>query len=154
MSRMAALVIATGLVTGMLAEAQDQQKAETKQVVLQQNCPVTGAKTDRTLYVDHNGKRIYVCSKECVATIKQDPEKYLAKLEGDGITVAKVQTTCPVMGGKVDKDTYVDHGGKRIYMCCAGCRGALEADPAKFIKKLESEGVALDPADSATVGKQ
>ncbi|MBM4143626.1 MAG: hypothetical protein FJ225_08570 [Lentisphaerae bacterium] len=57
-----------------------------------------------------------------------------------------LQEACPVTGGKIDKASYVDHDGKRIYMCCPGCAGALKADPVKYIKKLESEGIALDPA--------
>jgi YHS domain-containing protein len=57
-----------------------------------------------------------------------------------------MQTTCPVMGGKIDKTSYVDVAGKRIYLCCAGCAGAVKADPEKYIKKLEGEGVTLDAA--------
>jgi hypothetical protein len=67
--------------------------------------------------------------------------------------VAKVQTTCPVMGGAIDKALYVDHDGKRIYVCCKGCIGAIQKDPAKFIKKLEAEGVTIEvaPADTNAV---
>ena len=35
--------------------------------------------------------------------------------------LAKEQTTCPIMGGKIDKTVYADHDGKRVYFCCAGC---------------------------------
>ena len=56
------------------------------------------------------------------------------------------QTTCPVMGGAINKALFVDHDGKRIYLCCAGCTGAVKADPAKYIKKLEDQGIALDKA--------
>ena len=54
------------------------------------------------------------------------------------------QTVCPVMGGKINKTSFVDYDGKRIYMCCAGCEGLLKKDPAKYIKKLEDAGVTLD----------
>ena len=33
----------------------------------------------------------------------------------------KVQTVCPVMGGVINKDLYVDYKGKRIYFCCPDC---------------------------------
>jgi len=56
------------------------------------------------------------------------------------------QTTCPVMGGKISKDLYVEHDGKRIYVCCPGCIGKIKADPAKYITKLEQAGVVLDAA--------
>jgi hypothetical protein len=48
------------------------------------------------------------------------------------------------MGGKIDKALFVDHAGKRIYVCCRGCIRAVRADPEKYIAKLESEGVVLE----------
>lgn len=58
----------------------------------------------------------------------------------------KAQTVCPVMGGKINKDSFVDVDGKRIYLCCQGCEKAILADPDKFLKKMEDEGIVLDPA--------
>lgn len=57
---------------------------------------------------------------------------------------AKRQTTCPVMGGEVDRTLHADHGGKRVYFCCAGCVEPFERDPEKYIGKLEAEGVELE----------
>jgi YHS domain-containing protein len=62
----------------------------------------------------------------------------------------KEQTTCPVMGGKVDKSLYLDVDGKRIYVCCKGCIATLQKDPTKYIRKLESEGVAIESAPANT----
>lgn len=62
---------------------------------------------------------------------------------------ALVQTTCPVMGGKIDKDLYVDVEGKRIYACCAGCLDKIREEPDKYIKKLEDQGVVLEKAPGA-----
>lgn len=59
----------------------------------------------------------------------------------------KKQTTCPVMGGKINKAQYADVKGKRIYVCCAGCIGKIKADPDKYIKQLEAEGITLDKAE-------
>lgn len=56
----------------------------------------------------------------------------------------KPQTNCPVMGGKINKNLYVDANGKRIYVCCGGCIGKVKADPEKYIKKLEDEGITLE----------
>jgi len=52
------------------------------------------------------------------------------------------QTKCPVLGGAINKDLYVDYEAKRIYFCCAGCPREFEKDPAKYMKKLEEQGVA------------
>jgi len=67
--------------------------------------------------------------------------------EGDAAK-SKPQTTCPVLGGKIDKDVYVDHQGKRIYLCCKGCIDTFKKDPAKYLKKLEDEGVSLEDTPS------
>lgn len=56
------------------------------------------------------------------------------------------QTTCPVMGGKINKDLYVDIEGVRIYVCCKGCIAPIKADPKKFIEKMKAEGVELEKA--------
>lgn len=72
----------------------------------------------------------------------------------------KVQTTCPVMGGPVDKKLFVDAEGKRIYLCCKGCIDPVKKDPKKYIAKLEAQGVTLDktpkrkaPAEKPATGK-
>jgi len=58
----------------------------------------------------------------------------------------KPQTTCPVLGGIVDKNVYADYQGKRIYFCCKGCDAEFNKDPEKYMKKLQEEGVTLEPA--------
>ena len=63
--------------------------------------------------------------------------------EGDAAK-SKPQTTCPVMGGKINKEIYTDYEGKRVYFCCKGCIGEFKKNPAKHIKKLEDAGVALE----------
>lgn len=59
------------------------------------------------------------------------------------------QTTCPVMGGAINKDLFFDYEGKRIYVCCEGCLGKVEEDPEKYVKQLEDEGVVLDRTPGA-----
>ena len=55
-----------------------------------------------------------------------------------------VQTECPVMGGKINKNLYVDYHGKRIYVCCGMCIGKVKANPEKYIKELEAKGISLE----------
>jgi YHS domain-containing protein len=62
---------------------------------------------------------------------------------------AKPQTTCPVMGNKINKAIYADHEGKRVYFCCAGCVDTFKGDPGKYLKKLEDEGVTIAKAPGA-----
>jgi hypothetical protein len=65
----------------------------------------------------------------------------------------KKQTTCPVMGGKINKAQYADVEGHRIYVCCPGCIGKIKAEPAKYIKQLKAQGVELEKAP-ATKGEK
>ncbi len=58
-----------------------------------------------------------------------------------------VQTKCPVMGEKINKKYYVDHGGKRVYLCCPACIDKVKADPEKYITMLEKEGVELEKVE-------
>ncbi len=57
---------------------------------------------------------------------------------------SKVQATCPVTGGKINKEVFADQDGKRVYFCCRGCVETFKKDPAKYVKKLEDAGVVLD----------
>ena len=54
------------------------------------------------------------------------------------------QTTCPVMGGAINKDLYVDHEGKRIYVCCEACLDDVKANPEKYIKELAEKGQRVE----------
>jgi len=128
-------------------------KPKAPEIKGQTTCPVMGGKINKDLYVDHDGRRIYVCCKGCIAAVKKEPAKYIKVLESKGETVAKLQTTCPVMGGKINKKQYVDAKGKRIYVCCPGCIGKIKAAPEKYIQKLEHDGVILDPVPKATKHK-
>jgi len=112
----------------------------------QTTCPVMGGEVNTNLYVDYDGKRIYVCCKGCIETVKKDPVKYIRELEAAGVTLTKTQTTCPVLGGKIDNKVYADYKGQRVYFCCSGCIQKFQNDPEKYLKKLETEGVTPEPA--------
>jgi len=65
----------------------------------------------------------------------------------------KPQTTCPVLGGDIDKSVYVDYQGKRIYFCCMGCDAEFKKNPEMYMKKLREAGVALEPAPGSPAKK-
>ena len=65
----------------------------------------------------------------------------------------KPQTVCPVRGDKIDKSTYVDYQGKRIYFCCEGCDKDFKKDPEKYLKKLQDEGVTPEPTPAGAPKK-
>ena len=61
------------------------------------------------------------------------------------------QTLCPIMGGAINPDVFVDHKGYRIYFCCPGCDGAFNKDPNKYIETMQAEGIILEPTPA--IGK-
>lgn len=54
------------------------------------------------------------------------------------------QKSCPLTGEPIDKKSYLDHQGKRIYVCCDGCLSALKKDPEKAIKDLAAKGESVE----------
>lgn len=52
----------------------------------QTTCPVLAGNIDKNVYVDYQGKRIYFCCTGCDAEFKKNPDKYMKKLEEQGVT--------------------------------------------------------------------
>jgi YHS domain-containing protein len=65
------------------------------------------------------------------------------------------QTKCPVLGGNIDKSTYVDYKGQRVYFCCKGCDDEFKKNPEKYLEKMKSEGITPEksPAAAGQSGK-
>ncbi|MCI5208982.1 MAG: YHS domain-containing protein [Candidatus Electrothrix sp. ATG2] len=73
-----------------------------------------------------------------------------------GTVLAEPQTTCPVMGGKInkEKEIYADYQGKRVYFCCEACIEPFKKDPEKYLAKMketgqEPEAVPAESGDAA-----
>jgi len=67
-------------------------------------------------------------------------EAALAKLSPEDRKLAEAQKICPVSDhalGSMDAPVAVEVEGKKIWICCEGCRESLEKDPAKFMAKIE-----------------
>ncbi len=121
--------------------AEKGEYAESLKTKPQETCPIMGRRINKGLYVDVNGQRIYACCSACLPKIQKDPEAALKKLAEKGEHAESLQTTCPVMGGKINKDLFVEYEGRRIYVCCPACLEEVKKDPAKYAKKL------AEPAD-------
>ena len=62
-------------------------------------------------------------------------------LAGPVLAAAAPQTTCPVLGGKINQEVYTDYQGQRVYFCCAGCVDVFKKDPEKYLKEMKEQGV-------------
>jgi len=46
----------------------------------QTTCPVMGGATNKTIFTEYKGKKVYFCCPACIEKFKSKPEKYIAKL--------------------------------------------------------------------------
>ncbi len=61
----------------------------------QETCPVMGGTIDKSLYEDHDGKRVYFCCAGCDAPFKADPQTFIAKAEAEGVVFDKTPAAEP-----------------------------------------------------------
>ena len=81
------LVVLVGVTLGLLSFGWNVHGVA--HAASQDKCPVMNGKIDEKIFVDYQGKRIYFCCTGCVEEFKKDPEKYLKKMEAEGITPSK-----------------------------------------------------------------
>jgi YHS domain-containing protein len=75
------LVVFTALSVGAVGWSHAQTASGKAQTI----CPVMGGNINKDVYADHQGKRVYFCCPACIPEFKKTPEKYLKKLEAEGV---------------------------------------------------------------------
>jgi len=68
--------------------------------------------------------QLTAAAQEAAATVQEKAEE------------AMLQTTCPIMGGAVNKAIFVEYKDKKVYFCCKGCETEFNKDPEKYVAKL------------------
>ena len=68
--------------------------------------------------------QLTAAAQEAAATVQEKAEE------------AILQTTCPIMGGAINKAIFVEYKGKKVYFCCKGCEVEFNKDPEKYVAKL------------------
>ncbi|MFA6569041.1 MAG: hypothetical protein WCS96_12585 [Victivallales bacterium] len=63
------------------------EEAATQEKKAQAECPVMGGKINKSIFVDAQGKRIYLCCSGCIGKVKADPGKYIKAMEAKGIVL-------------------------------------------------------------------
>lgn len=66
--------------------------ADGKELKPQTLCPVMGGNIDKSVYTDHDGKRIYFCCGACLKKFQADPDKYLNKMAENGEKPEELKT--------------------------------------------------------------
>jgi YHS domain-containing protein len=63
-------------------------------------------------------------------------------------TPEAIQPMCPVMGGPIDPNVFIEYKGKRVYFCCQGCDDQFLANPERYLDKLPQFNDPNDATDS------
>lgn len=87
--------------------------------------------------VEDANKIIEKAGTEAEKTIEDVNKTASETVKDANAAVAAIeQTNCPVMGGKINKDIFVEYKGKKVYFCCKGCVDAFNKEPEKYLSKL------------------
>jgi Cu(I)/Ag(I) efflux system membrane fusion protein len=82
--------------SSMLHKTESQSSGGTASVTIsaklkpQTHCPVMGGKINKKIYTDHKGYRIYFCCPGCLEPFLKEPEKFITRMQNDGIELEKV----------------------------------------------------------------
>ena len=79
-------------------------------------------------------------STESVQMTPAHAEK--SKLSPEDQALADKQKNCPVGGealGSMGTPVKVMVGDRAVFLCCEGCREAIEKDPQKYLAKLDAQ---------------
>lgn len=121
--------------------AEVESNSLASQTPINEVCLVSGKEVDPQFNVLHDGKVIGFCCPNCPKTFAADPDKFLAKLptelSEDLSQRETVNQVCLVSGKAIDPQFNLLHEGKVIGFCCPNCPKTFQADPAKFLAKLE-----------------
>ncbi len=106
------------------------------------------------MVVDPNGEIVYRGNYTPHVALRESVKTALAARKtqpSPETTAAITQTVCPVMGVPINKNIYTDYEGRRIYFCCAACKGKFEADPETYLTKLAGQAEVRETAATAKI---
>lgn len=103
----------------------------------QETCPITGGKINKDFYLDIQGHRVYFSCKECIDSMKANPEKYFKKAGEEGVVFENILQTCPFTGEKLDKSVFTYYQGRMLYLCSKESRKLFVEDRQAYLKMLD-----------------
>jgi len=133
---------------GQPKAAQKGQKAKDDGVPYPlDTCPVTGEKLGSMgapVVYNYKGREIKFCCKSCPAKFEANPSKYIAEIDKK-IVAKEVNSypldTCVVTGekhGSMGKPVDYVYKNRLVRFCCKSCIAKFDADPAKYLKKIDA----------------
>lgn len=106
-------------------------------------CVISGDKLgDKPVNFVYENRLIRFCCDMCVDTFLKDPNTSIAKLNAAAVKAQLADypaKTCPVSGadlGSMGKPIDMMVGHRLVRLCCDGCVGKLNANPAGMLTKV------------------
>lgn len=148
MQRLWTFSLLLGLAIVLPGSIADEKKTETPagekgKREFKATCPVSGAEAKREQAVDYKEKKVFFCCEKCKAAFEADKAKYSTKANMQlAQTRQYVQTSCPLSGGKVNKEQTAEVSGVKVQFCCEKCKGAIaEASADDQLAKVFADDV-------------
>ncbi|MEO8268800.1 MAG: efflux RND transporter periplasmic adaptor subunit [Aureliella sp.] len=114
----------------------------------------TSTRTNRVRFEVDNEKRLLRAGMYATVTLTtplQETEPFHSTLvstqsiPSDPAAAIKRQDVCPVTGAKLGSmgdPVSIQAAGQTVYLCCAGCEGAIKRDPEKYVSRMQTVSIA------------
>ncbi len=103
-----------------------------KKPVTNKMCPVMNAAVSEKFRTEYKHQYVYFCCQGCIKMFEKDPEGYIAKLSKEDQEAVKANDICPLTEDKITEfNLFVEHDGRKVYLCCDGCVTAYKAKLAE-----------------------
>lgn len=113
-------------------------------------CPMSGKPVKEDIFAVENNVLMKFCCPACPQGFAEKPEELTSKLMEQKIApylITLEQTTCPVSGHPVNESMVATVEGKKVGLCCAACKSAIEQEPAKYLEAMADNGIVVADAD-------
>lgn len=134
------LVVGTG---GILAGPPQEQGGERPsggdKALALPTCPVMDEPINFAMRVATKKGPAYFCCDDCMGKFQKKPRKYAAKIAAQRKALAgvsKVQVTCPVTGDTVDRETFAEYRGQKVYFSTKDSVSKFLNRPKKYSSAL------------------
>lgn len=105
-----------------------KEKPAKEEATFTAKCPVSGADAKKEQSAKYKEKDVYFCCEKCKAAFETDSAKYATKANHQLVQTKQFkQTSCPLSGGKLNKEESVKVDGVKVTFCCEKCKGAIDS---------------------------
>jgi len=111
-------------------------------------CFVGGKPAKVEAVADYRGGKVFLCCDHCAETFTKDTEKFATLANHQLVATGQFeQTGCPISGGDVDAEQFVEVSGVKVFMCCDKCKAKVESAASEEEKqKLVFANAAFEKA--------